>query len=89
MPSAGKTRDLVLKKVLQMTDAQFKQFWIAKVFRSEANGEPKSVSGSSAGETVKSTVGAVACVDPDSVPSGVKVLKIDGKSPGDPGYPLE
>jgi hypothetical protein len=89
MPSGGKERDLVLKKLLQMTDAQYKQFWIAKVFRSEATGEPKAISSGSAGDMVKGTVGAIACVDADSVPSGVKTLKIDGKSPDDAGYPLE
>jgi|GEM_PF-1186731 len=86
MPSDPKERDIVLKKIYQMTDAQYKQYWIAKVFRSEASGEPKSVSDSSAGEIVKSSVGAIACVDADSVPSGVKTLKIDGKAPGESGY---
>jgi ABC-type phosphate transport system substrate-binding protein len=89
MPSGAKERDLVLKKVLQMTDTQYKQFWITKVFRAEASGEPRSASSSSAGDLVKSTVGAVACVDAASVPAGVKTLKIDGKAPGEAGYPLE
>ena len=89
MPSDPKVRDLVLKKILQMTEAQYKQFWIAKVFRSEANGEPKSMSDSAAADTVNSNVGAIACVNAASVPAGVKTLKIEGKAPGEAGYPLQ
>ena len=32
--------------------------------------------------------GSIAFVDIDDVPTGVKVLAIDGMNPGDPGYPL-
>ena len=89
MPNGPKVREIVLKKIFGMTDVQYKQYWIAKVFRSEASGEPRSMSDSSAGETVKSTVGAIACVEADNVPAGAKALKIDDKAPGDGGYPLQ
>jgi hypothetical protein len=33
--------------------------------------------------------GAIAIVGSEDVPEGLKVLKIDGLLPGEPGYPLE
>jgi hypothetical protein len=39
-------------------------------------------------EAVQTCAGGIALVDAADVKFGMKVLKIDGKSPGDPGYPL-
>jgi hypothetical protein len=39
-------------------------------------------------ELVTAIPGAVAFVDASQVPKGLKVLKIDGKLPADPTYPL-
>jgi hypothetical protein len=36
-------RDVVLKNILQMTEAQFRQYWIGKVFRAESASAPKTV----------------------------------------------
>lgn len=85
----GPERDLILKVIYQMNEAQYKQYWITKIFRGEASAEPVAVfSNGAAAEGVRGIPGAVACVDSRSVGSGLKVLKIDGKLPGDPGYPL-
>jgi hypothetical protein len=37
---------------------------------------------------VRDIPGAIALVPASKVPPGVKVLRIDGKRPGEPGYPL-
>ena len=82
--------DVLLKRVYQMTEGQYRQFWIAKVFRSEAASDPKIVnSNQSAADIVGRSTGAISCVDAQNVPKGVKVLKIDGHNPTEKGYPLE
>ena len=76
-------RDVVLKDIYQMSEAQFKQYWIAKVFRAEVASGPRIVySNEMAVDMVSGTPGAVAFVDADHVPKGLKVLKINGLLPG-------
>ena len=85
----ARERDIVLKDVYQMSEAQFRQYWIAKVFRAEAASGPRIVySNEMATELVAQIPGAVAFVDASQVPTGVKVMKINGHLPGEPGYPL-
>jgi ABC-type phosphate transport system substrate-binding protein len=82
-------RDVVLKSIYQMSEAQFRQYWIAKVFRAEAASGPRIVySSEMAVDLVSGTPGAVAFVDSDHVPKGLKVLKINGLLPGAKNYPL-
>src|SRR5215831_7346456 len=81
-------RDVVLKTVYQMSEAQFRQYWIAKVFRAEAAAGPRIVySPEMAAELTTAIPGAVAFVDAAQIPKGLKVLKIDGHMPGEKGYP--
>src|SRR5437868_10347881 len=85
----ARERDVVLKTIYQMSEAQFRQYWIAKVFRAEAASGPRIVySNEMAAELSASTPGAIAFVDPARVPKNLKVLKINGLSPGQPGYPI-
>ena len=85
----ARERDVVLKTIYQMSEAQFRQYWIAKVFRAEAASGPRIVySNEMAAELVSGMAGAVAFVDADAVPKGLKVLKINGLLPGAKGYPL-
>jgi hypothetical protein len=82
-------REVVLKTIYQMSEAQFRQYWIAKVFRAEAASGPRVVySNEMAAELAAAIPGAVAFVDAGEVPRGLKVLKINGKLPGDKDYPL-
>jgi hypothetical protein len=85
----AREREVVLKTVYQMSEAQFRQYWIAKVFRAEAASGPKIVySNEMAEELTAAMPGAVAFVEAPQVPKGLKVLKINGLLPGDKGYPL-
>ena len=82
-------RDVILRSVYQMTEAQFRQYWISKVFRAEMTSGPKIVySTEMASELVNAIPGAVGFLDAAQVPKGMKVLKIDGKLPTDKGYAL-
>jgi ABC-type phosphate transport system substrate-binding protein len=85
----AREREVVLKNIYQMSEAQFRQYWIAKVFRAEAATGPKIVySNEMASELATAIPGAVAFVEAGQVPKGLKVLKINGFLPGDKGYPL-
>jgi hypothetical protein len=85
----ARERDVVLKTIYQMSEAQFRQYWIAKVFRAEATSSPRIVySNEMAAELAVSIPGAVAFVEAPQVPRGLKVLKINGLLPGEKGYPL-
>src|SRR4051794_7260078 len=39
----AREREVVLKTIYQMSEAQFRQYWIAKVFRDEASSAPRIV----------------------------------------------
>lgn len=85
----SRERDVVLRTIYEMSEAQFRQYWISKVFRADVAAGPKIVySTETAYELVAAIPGAVAFVDASQVPKGVKVLRIGGLLPGDPGYPL-
>ena len=84
----ARERDVVVRDVCQMTEAQFRQHWIAKVFRADTAVAPKIVySAEMALDQVTRTPGALTFALASSVAGkGGKVLKIDGKLPGQPGY---
>jgi hypothetical protein len=85
----ARERNVVLKIIYQMSESQFKQYWIAKIFRAEAASAPKIVySNDMANELVTAIPGAIAFISSRDVHAGSKVIRIDGHLPGEPGYPL-
>lgn len=85
----ARERDVVLRVIYQMSEAQFKQYWVAKIFRAEAASPPKIVySNDMQYELVTAIPGTIAFVDVRNVRPGLKVLRVDGHLPGDPGYAL-
>ena len=85
----AREREVVLKSIYQMSESQFRQYWIAKVFRAEAASGPRIVySNEMAEELALAIPGAVAFVEASQVPKGLKILKINGLLPGEKGYPL-
>lgn len=86
---AARERDVVLKIIYQMTDTQFKRYWIAKIFRAEAASAPKTVySSGMTQELVTAIPGAIALIESREVRPPLKVVRVDGHLPGEPGYPL-
>ena len=82
-------RDVILRIVCQMTEAQFRQHWIAKVFRADTAVAPKIVYSSDMSvDMVARMPGAITFVDASRVGKNLKVLKIDGRAPSEPGYVL-
>jgi hypothetical protein len=85
----SRERDVVLKKIYQMTEAQFRQYWISRVFRAETATGPKIVySNEMTMELVNGIPGAVAFLDASRVPAGLKVVKVNNRAPGEKDYPL-
>ncbi|HEY0810688.1 MAG TPA: hypothetical protein VGD49_11035 [Longimicrobiales bacterium] len=82
-------RTVVLSKIYRMTEDQFRQYWIAKMFRAEVAAGPKIVySSEMARELVTVIPGAIGFVPLNAVGGGVKIIKIDNMLPSDPRYPL-
>jgi ABC-type phosphate transport system substrate-binding protein len=80
---------VVLLRVLTMSESEYKQYWAAQVFRGEAQAEPIALfSNGMQKEALAAFPGAVALVDFQDVKPGMKVVRVDGRLPGDAGYPL-
>ena len=83
-------RTVVLERIYRMSESQFKQYWIARIFRAEATSTPKVVySNQTINELVAAIPGAISLVRADAVlQKGVRPIKIDGLLPGEANYPL-
>jgi ABC-type phosphate transport system substrate-binding protein len=85
----ARERNVVLRIIYQMSESQFKQYWIAKIFRAESVSAPKVVySNDMASDLVAALPGAIAFIDFRDVRPGTKVVRVDGRLPGEAGYPL-
>ena len=83
-------RDFVLDTIYQMDEAQFRKYWIAKMFRAEVPRGPKIVfSTDMTLELVVAIPGSISFISADQVTDGVRVVRVDGKLPSDDGYPLK
>ena len=81
--------DALITKVLRMDDNSFRALWSGKKFRGEVGAEPLVVSSENmAMQYVLSSPGAISFVTAKDVVPDVKILMIDGKWPGQTGYPL-
>ena len=91
MRSPGsREREVILRVVFQMTEQRYTQYWVAKVMRAEASDPPASLfSYGIVQEGVRGNPGAIGYVNMNDVRSGVKVVRIGGLLPGEPGYPLQ
>jgi len=86
----ARERTVVLRTIYQMSEAQFRQYWISKIFRAESTTGPKIVySAEMTNELVSAIPGSIGFIDAAKVQGGVKVLRVDGKMPGESGYPLQ
>ncbi|HSM36711.1 MAG TPA: hypothetical protein VK837_09980 [Longimicrobiales bacterium] len=89
-PPRSSERAVILDRVYEMNEGQFRQYWIAKLFRAEVSSGPKIVySTESTLELVAAIPGAISFLDASAATGSVKVLRIDGTAPGQNGYPLQ
>jgi ABC-type phosphate transport system substrate-binding protein len=86
----ARERTLLLSRVLKMTESDYKQYWVKKIYSGEVPREPTTLfSNAMQLEAVRAERGGIALISLSDVRSGVKVLKIDGILPGAAGYPLK
>jgi ABC-type phosphate transport system substrate-binding protein len=90
LQASGSEKDTIMQsRVLGLRASELPAFWLGKTFRGEITSAPRSLaSDASVKQLVGSNLHAVGYVDSLLLDESVKALKIDGKSPGEPGYPL-
>lgn len=88
MAGSAPERAIFLKAILAMSADQETKYWIDRRIRGQS-GAPRSAPNT---ETLLKVAAkfpkAITYVPAGAVKSDVKVLRIDGKLPSDPGYPL-
>jgi ABC-type phosphate transport system substrate-binding protein len=86
---SGTLERKALLGVLGMTELEYGQYWKSQIFRGEAQSEPIALpSNGMQREAVLAYPGAVGLVSVEDVRSGMKVIKVNGRVPGEPGYSL-
>jgi hypothetical protein len=80
---------IVLDRVYHMRADELKPFWLGKIYRGELTAAPRTLA-SDAGvkEYVAGNLRAIGYVDAVMLDGSVKALRVDGRMPGEPGYPL-
>jgi hypothetical protein len=83
-------RHFLLARVFHMTEQAYRRHMLELLYRGELDYAPKVVG--SLEDLIAFTAaspGAVSIVPASSsIPAAVHVLKVDGRAPGSPGYPL-
>ena len=87
---AAYEREVVLNVIYRMTEDEFRKYWVGKMFRAEVPAGPKIVySSEMVGGLVTAVPGAIGFVPAGEVMADAKVVRIDGRLPGESGYPLQ
>lgn len=82
-------KEVVLRKIFKMDHESLKKFWLTKMFRGEISSFPKTLSSNAAVKRfTNQSESAIGYIDADETDTSVKVLLINGKRPGETGYPL-
>jgi len=82
----------VLSKVVRLSDAEYHRYIMSAEFRGDEAMVVQTINSDlTIGRFIAGTTSAVAVVQASSLPAiapSVKVLRIEGKLPGEAGYPL-
>lgn len=82
-------RAAFLEQVMKMSDAEYQKYFLQAVFTGMLKTAPKVVGGIDALKAfMDSNDGAIGYVKLSEVDDSFTVLTIDGKKPGESGYPL-
>jgi len=88
-PEASERR-IVLQQIYGMTEEQYSRYWVRMRDAAEVGSDPQPVKSPMMARLMAAGLpGAISFVPDGQQGSGVRVLRIDGKFPGDPGYPLQ
>ncbi|MBI3415707.1 MAG: hypothetical protein HY043_10395 [Verrucomicrobia bacterium] len=85
----GPERDAVLREVYKMSDGELSRYFLQATFTGAVAAAPKQIGPSAVNKKfVADTAGAIGFVRASEADNSVKVLKVDGKAPGEAGYPI-
>jgi ABC-type phosphate transport system substrate-binding protein len=86
----ARERQVLLKQILKMTEPEYKHYWLQKTYSGEAPQQPVTVfSNGMQLEAVRAKKGGIALINVEDLRAGVKIIKVDGYTPGTPGYPFK
>jgi hypothetical protein len=90
LPAAGtREKRTLLSAIYRRDDAALQKFWLEKLYRGEITAFPRVAPSSPAARLLVARARyAISVAELSSVDGTVKVLRIDGRSPGEPGYLL-
>ena len=83
-------RATALEKIYQMDEDTYATYFLRAVFAGRAQSKPKEFANAAAlREFVAATPGAIGLLRAADADASVKILKVDGKAPGDADYGLK
>ena len=83
-------REAVLRLIYDMSEKDFNSYFLGKKFRGEILDEPRQrTSTPDMIKTIANLPGAIGYVRADEVDASVKVIRVDGLTPGDAGYRIK
>lgn len=89
LPESGTAeKALLLRRALGVNEDQLHRVYLGKLYAGEITAFPRVVQGTAARRIVERAPNALAIVDAAAVDAGVRVLRIEGRRPGEPGYLL-
>jgi len=89
LDSGRPERQAVIKNVYQMKERDFNRYFMQATFVGEVFSAPKTLATpTGARKFVFNLPGAIGYVPVDDVDDSVKVVRVDGRLPGDKGYQL-
>jgi ABC-type phosphate transport system substrate-binding protein len=78
-----------MASIYKFDAGEYDTYFLRAVFAGRATGKPQQLNGSAAvRQFIASTPGAIGYARASEVDDTLKVVKVDGKLPGDAGYPL-
>lgn len=83
-------RDAALKGIYKMSESEYTDYFVEATFTGAAAAAPKALpSGGAVKKFIAETPGGIGYVLSTDADDSIKVLKIDGKAPGDADYKLK
>jgi ABC-type phosphate transport system substrate-binding protein len=83
-------RHAALKSIYEMDDSEYEKYFLQATFAGTVQSAPRVLSSSAVVlQFVSSNPGAIGYMRASAADGSVKVLKVDGKAPGDADYPIK
>ena len=89
LPESGTPeKDLLLRRGLQMNEDQLRRHYLGKLYGGDIPAFPGTAASGAARRVVAHAPNALAVIDSSAVDATVKIIRIDGRRPGEAGYLL-